>query len=73
MSKREARAVAADFREFTDMINEPPTDKRDPRRHVWRLWDEMRRLREERNAERAETIIRIIGGVILVAIAMVVL
>jgi hypothetical protein len=54
------------------MINEPLTDKRDPRRHKWRIWDERHRLREETRAERAETVIRIIGGVVLVAIAMVV-
>jgi hypothetical protein len=53
------------------MINEPPTDKRDPRRHKWRLWDERHRLREERRASRAEKIIRISGGVVLVVIVVV--
>jgi t-SNARE complex subunit (syntaxin) len=72
MSKRETRAVAADFREFTDMVNEPPTEKRDPRRHKWRLWDEMLRLREEARAARADRVIRTIGGIILVAIVVVV-
>jgi hypothetical protein len=54
------------------MITEPPADKRDPRRHKWRLWDEMQRLLEEKRGKSAETIIRIIGGVVLVAIVMVV-
>ena len=60
------------IRARNNMINEPLTDKRDPRRHKWRIWDERHRLREETRAERAETVIRIIGGVVLVAIAMVV-
>jgi hypothetical protein len=54
------------------MITEPPADKRDPRHHKWRLWDESRRLLEERRANRADRTIRIIGGVILLAIVVVV-
>jgi hypothetical protein len=55
------------------MVNEPPADKRDPTHHKWRLWDEMRRLREERRLHRADRTIRIVGGVVLVAIVVVVL
>jgi hypothetical protein len=44
------------------IVNEPPTNMRDPRRHKWRLWDEMQRLREEARAARADRIISTIGG-----------
>lgn len=54
------------------MITEPPADKRDPRHHKWRLWDESRRLLEESRANRADRTIRIIGGVILFALVIVV-
>ena len=54
------------------MITERPADRRDPRHHKWRLWDESRRLLEERRANRADRTIRIIGGVILFAIVIVV-
>ena len=52
------------------MTNQAPTDKKDPRRHKWHLWDERRRLREEGRANRADKIIRIIGGVVLFAIVI---
>jgi hypothetical protein len=55
------------------MTNDPPKDRRDPKRHTWRLWDEMHRLREERRAHRADRNIRVIGGVVLLAILVVVL
>ena len=55
------------------MTNDPLKDKRDPTRHKWRPWDEMRRLHEERRHYRADTIIRVIGGVILLAIGAAVL
>jgi hypothetical protein len=55
------------------MINDPPKDRRDPTRHKWRPWDEMRRLREERRLHRADRSIRIIGGVVLLAIVAVLL
>ena len=55
------------------MTNDPLKDRRDPTRHKWRLWDEMRRLREERRLHRADRIIRVIGGLVLLAITAVVL
>ena len=55
------------------MTNDPPKDSRDPTRHKQRPWDEVRRLREERRERRADRIIRVIGGVVLLAIAAMVL
>lgn len=55
------------------MRNDPLKQKRDPMYRKWRPRDEWRRLREERRAHRAERIIRVIGGVILLAIAAAVL
>jgi hypothetical protein len=54
------------------MINESPTDRRDPRRHKWRLWDEVRRLREEKREIHADRNIRIVGGVVLAVILVVI-
>jgi len=55
------------------MTNDPLKDRRDPAHHKWHLWDEVRRLREERRLHRADRIIRVIGGVVLLAIVAAVL
>jgi hypothetical protein len=55
------------------MTDDPPKDRGDPTRHKWRLSDEMHRLQEERRAGRADRIIRVIRGVVVLAIVVVVL
>lgn len=55
------------------MTNDPLKEKRDPAHHKWRVWDEWRHSQEERRAYHADRIIRIIGGVVLLAIVVVVL
>jgi hypothetical protein len=55
------------------MTNDPLKERRDPTCHKWRPWDEMRRSREERRLHRADRSIRVIGGVILLAIVAVLL
>lgn len=53
------------------MANDPLEEKRDPRRHRWRRWDELQRLRKERGAQRTDAIIRVTGGIILLIIVLV--
>ena len=36
------------------MTNDPLKNRRDPAHHKWHLWDEVRRLREERRLHRAD-------------------
>ena len=55
------------------MANDPLKERRDPTGHEWRAWEEMRRLREERRLHRADRTIRVIGGIIRLAIVAVVL
>jgi N-acyl-L-homoserine lactone synthetase len=55
------------------MANDPFKERRDPTRHKWHLWEEGRHFREERRAHRADRNIRVIGGVVLLAIVAVAL
>jgi hypothetical protein len=51
------------------MTNRPPEKKKDlQHERRWRLWEEMRRLRQETRTRRADTATRIIGGIVLFAI-----